>query len=853
VSYPLNPKVLGVRLTMLLYLYRRRLRAHPVQELLAGAGIAVGVALVFGVLLANAGLTSSVEQLVHGLSGSARLALVTRSSTGFPEQLTERVRRLPGVQVATPVLRQDMTISGPRGRRAIQLIGVSPSLALLGGIAQQELGNGALLLAGGLGLPGGVAAAIGADRGSTVSLVGNGYAHSEPVGAVISSDAVKALAGCPVAVALLPVAQRLSGRSGRITELLIEPRPGRDALVAGELRGLARGRLDVESADNELRLLSVATKPNRQSTTLFSAISVMVGFLLALNAMLLTVPERRRFIAELRMQGYDPRQILLLLGFQAVMLGLFASLAGVAVGDVLSRTVYDSVPAYLTAAFPVSAEHPLHASVVLLAVGCGVLATLLASLPPVLDLRRGRTADAVFRDVGVSGELIHASTCRRVAVAGVALIALVGVLVQLAPRLTIFGGVALALATLCLMPAVLAGMSRLLPRISERSRSGAVIVAVSELRAITTRSIALAAIAGLAVYGSVAIGGARNDLLRGIETATAQYHDSADIWVTAGSDVFNTNSFALDGTPAKIARVSDVRSVRVYRGGLADVGSRRLWVRARSSSDPAMLESSQLLSGGFRRADALIRGGGWVAVSSDLAGERDLKVGGTFELPTPSGAVRPRVAAITTNSGWPAGTITLNSADYSRWWDTTEATALEVNLRPGVGAVAGVRAIRATLGAHTGLSARTSAESAAEADASARQGLSSLGQIAKLLLIAAALAVAAALCATVWQRRARLASLKIQGYHPGQLWGGLLLESGVMLGLGSGVGALVGVYGHALAGHWLTITTGFPAPFSIGVAQVFLTLALITAIALVVIALPGLAVARVSSSAGLQE
>ena len=67
---------------MLLFLYRRRLRAHPLQELLAGAGIAVGVALVFGVLIANAGLTGSVEKLVRGLvrlgAARARGALVQR-------------------------------------------------------------------------------------------------------------------------------------------------------------------------------------------------------------------------------------------------------------------------------------------------------------------------------------------------------------------------------------------------------------------------------------------------------------------------------------------------------------------------------------------------------------------------------------------------------------------------------------------------------------------------------------------------------------------------------------------------------------------------------------------------------
>ncbi len=151
------------------------------------------------------------------------------------------------------------------------------------------------------------------------------------------------------------------------------------------------------------------------------------------------------------------------------------------------------------------------------------------------------------------------------------------------------------------------------------------------------------------------------------------------------------------------------------------------------------------------------------------------------------------------------------------------------------------------------MSVQTSAESAAEADSSARQGLRTLSQISTLLLIAAALAVAAALSATVWQRRTRLASLKIQGYNPSQLWRGLLLESAVMLTVGSAVGALVGVYGHALAGHWLTIATGFPAPFSIGATQVLFTLALITAIAIGVIMLPGLVAARVSPSASLRE
>src|SRR6202012_4674682 len=100
----------------------------------------------------------------------------------------------------------------------------------------------------------------------------------------------------------LGVAQRLTGLSGRITQTYVEPRPGALAAVRRELAALGGPNLDVEPATRELGLLDRAAAPNDHSTELFAAISVMVGFLLALNAMLLTVPERRRFGTDMPIQ-----------------------------------------------------------------------------------------------------------------------------------------------------------------------------------------------------------------------------------------------------------------------------------------------------------------------------------------------------------------------------------------------------------------------------------------------------------------------------------------------------------------------------------------------------------------------
>jgi len=848
--------LLGVRVGSLFTLYAWRLRQRLAQELLAAGGIAIGVALVFGVLLANSSITGSAGGLVHQLVGSARLQLAARSADGFDGRLAEAAARLPGVQVAVPVLREDATIVGPRGREAVQLIGVTPRLGALGGVVTQNLGPAGafLLISGGVGLPSAVANAIGARPTRSVTVIVGGVAHTLKVRTVLGSQTIGAVASSPVVIALMPIAQMLTGRPGRITNVLIKPYPGAEAQVAGELRGLAAGRIDVEPADNELRLLHQAAQPNAQSTTLFAGISAMIGFLLALNAMLLTVPDRRRFIAELRTQGFAPSQVVLVLGFQALALGAVGSLAGILCGEVLSHTLFGQVPNYLTTAFAIGTQRIVTAPILLIPIACGMLAALLASLPPLLDLRSDRALDAVLYESGEAGQSISPRTVRVLGLLGAALVLAVTVGAFAAPSLTVLGGAILALAAICLIPAAFAAILSLLAPLAERVRGSMLSVAIVELRASATRSIALAAVATLAVYGSVAIGGARRDLIHGLETAIAEYESTADIWVTTGQSVFNTDSFKTSAAMQAIARAPGVASVRPYQGALLDVGPRRLLIRARDPRDSAMIQPSQLLHGNLALANRLIRAGGWASISEGFAGEHHLSVGDHFLLPTPAGALRLGVAAITTNLGWPPGTILFSTADFRRGWESADPAALEVDLKePGTTLAQGRRTVQAALGPGTGLLTQTYVERRAQTDSNARQAVQSLGQIAMLLLLAGAFTIAASLSAVIWQRRTRLAAMKSQGFDQWQLWRSLILESAIVLSIGCLVGALFGVYGHALADRWLRLTTGFPAPFSTGWPQVFLTFAFLASLALAVIALPGLSAARAPARTGFQE
>jgi putative ABC transport system permease protein len=847
--------IFKLRPSALLRLYADRLQDHVAQELLAGAGIAVGVALLFGVLVANTSIGSSAGQLMHSITGSATLRIAARSSEGFDLALAERAGELPSVKVAAPLLRESATVRGPAGHEQVQLVGVTPAMIALHAEATRNLGAGAALLgSSGIGLPSSVGEEVGGTAGRPVRIIARGLSSNVPVSVVLGSQTVGAIANSPLAVALLPTAQRISGLQGRVTEAFIEPQPGKQRLAERELRRLA-GNLNVGPVDTELRVLAQASGPNSESTTLFAAISAFVGILIALNAVLLTVPERRRWLVELLGMGFSPTQLVAVIAGQACILGLLGSLGGVAIGYLLSQTLFRALPVYLTFAFPLGANAVVQPSAVLIALAAGLAAALIASLLPLLDmLPRRAIGDVLSRGPGEPGQSMSGRTITYLAALSAALVVCSTGMVLLRPSVSEVAAILLACAAVMVIPAICAVTIRILARLSENIKGSMLALAADELRATAIRSSVLAGVAALVVYGLVAVGGARSDLTHGLNQAISQYLRTADLWVTPrGENVYTTESFTPSGLPAKIDRTPGVASVRLYDGALLDDGNRRIWVRARPQGDPSVLQSSQMIEGDYKIASRRIAQGGWAAVSGALAAEHHIKVGGMLTLATPSGQAHLRVAAVTTNAGWPPGAITLSAVDYRRYWQTSNPAAIEVALKPGVSPATGRDALSTVLADRPGLHVQTSQERESEFKGVARQALSRLSEISILLLVAGALAVAAALIGGIWLRRPQIAQLKEQGFAHLQILRLLLIESTAVIAIGCVDGALLGLYGHALADRWLTLTTGYPAPFSPGIPQLLLTIALIAAIALSLIALVGNSVARTGPLAATSE
>ena len=105
-----------VRLRNVLSLYWVRLRDRWLQELLAVAGIAVGVALLFASQVANTSLSGPVQQLTRGIVGNSQLQVVARGPDGLPEKAFDEIERVPGVRRAAPILQAQANLVGPTGR-----------------------------------------------------------------------------------------------------------------------------------------------------------------------------------------------------------------------------------------------------------------------------------------------------------------------------------------------------------------------------------------------------------------------------------------------------------------------------------------------------------------------------------------------------------------------------------------------------------------------------------------------------------------------------------------------------------------------------------------------------------------
>jgi putative ABC transport system permease protein len=812
--------------------YRRHLRVQPLRELMAVVGVAAGVALLFAVQVANSSVTGAFEQVVHGVAGHATLEVAARSPEGFSQSIGEQIESTPGIKAAAPVLTQQVIVVGPKASKPLTLVGADERLATLGGELISRFERYAEVSRRGLlVLTQPTAETVGVKRGDVVPIkIGERTEHLA-LDSIVPDSQLGPLSESPIAATSLPVVQVLSRLPNRITRVLIEPREGREAQVRRTLDERFGSTLNVRPVDTEVQLLSDAAKPEAQLTALFSAISLVVGIILAYNALLLASGERRVFIAYLVQLGTPDSSIIASLAFDALILGLLGSILGLLAGDAISLLAYRAPPGYLTAAFPIGGQRIVSLQTILIALGAGLFAAFAATALPAISLLR---SSAIEPDAERVVSLLRRPRLSESAVfgSGALLLCLSVVVSLLWTEATVVALVALAVGLVLCMPATVRFILKLVRAASKRSSDPSARLASGEMKTSPTRTVALLATGTIAVFLMVTISGAVADVQRAVRAGAEETGSNADLWIRPGGaeNVYGTQPFAPTETQRRLQRLPAVNSVLAYRDSFLDLPDRRVWIIGIPPQVPSPIADSQLVKGTLDIAAQRLREGGWAVISQTIATEHDVGLGERFILPTPSGPASFKLAATISNYGWLPGTILLNADDYSRLWHTTSASQLAVTLKPGTQLAEGKLAVEHALPAGSALGVQTAEERQKQVSTVLGSTLARLDQTSAIVLIAAIATVIAMMISAVWQRRGRLDTLVSMGMSFVQLARLVFYESGCVLLAGCVIGVASGILGQYLIDTWLRHSTGSPIVFSpawtLGLRTVLIALAI---------------------------
>jgi putative ABC transport system permease protein len=319
------------------------LRRHPARTALATLGVAVSAAMLLDMVMLSSGMGVSFRSLLSQggfeirVTPKGTVPFDTDATIGGATEVTDALRRVPGVAAVAPVL--GASLHFPRGDATVTAFGLGIDPAVQG---DYELVRGRDAIApDAIVVSERLLAALGAGLGDTLT-VAVGYDpqirrySGERRLVVAGVGRFRYLAEGQMAGALpLETLQRMVARdvegADRVSLLMVRLAPGTDAEQVAARIGREVPRVTALSIADAVRLADERLSYFRQLAFILGAVSLIVGFLLVTTLMTVSVNERVGEIAVLRAIGVSRGHVV----EQILAEGLAIVAAGVAVGLLL--------------------------------------------------------------------------------------------------------------------------------------------------------------------------------------------------------------------------------------------------------------------------------------------------------------------------------------------------------------------------------------------------------------------------------------------------------------------------------------------------------------------------------------
>ncbi|WP_067826971.1 ABC transporter permease [Nocardia inohanensis] len=804
-----------------------RLRLFNIGELLNHRGrtamsmmvMGVSAGLLVSVFSISGSITGSVDKLTRSLGGNAVLEVTGVTDAGFEQQLLQEIRSVTGVRVAVPMLRQSI---GADADRAL-LVGADQTMSELGSDLDGPLRDQAAKL---LTVPNGVlvGSALGRAEGEQFQL---GSVNATVAG-VLDDATARDLNGGHIVVALLPVAQKITGRAARLDSVQILAAPGANVdQLRSELTKVVSGRAVVADPDLRAAQAGGAIQLVRYSTLASSAAALIVSAFLIYNAMSMAVAQRRSTLSLLRAIGGRRGPMVRDLIAEAALLGLIGGLIGAVIGMFMGRTAITRLPAAMVQSVEARTEYMVPGYAIPVAVAACVVASVTASALAARQVYKVAPIEALA-PVGVSSADAVKPVLRWAAlVLGLAMIA--GAITLAYSDL---GAVSLAAISLSIGGAVVLCFVATGPIVSGISAVSRLFGAPGALGATSAeraprRVWATAMTVMIGVTAVVAMGNASRNL---VASAAESFESlgTTDVYVSpTAMEQFPTGPLLPADLKAKIQAIPGVGGTGSAQMAFATLGRGRVMLQ---SYEGGVARTSALDGTSQADLDRMARGEG-VVISRDVARSLDVTAGSTIDLPTPTGTHRVTVLRVVPYFSAIAGIVVLDFGVMQQWYQRPGETIIGIDFAPGANPDQVMAAIKAVVPA--GMHVDTGKASVDAISSSVRQGTSISAAILWIVVLVATVALLNTLMLSVLERRRELGVLRAIGTSRRFLLRSVLTEAAGIGLTGAALGLAVGSAVHYLA----TIALGNAT--SIKVTYQPSPLLLVYAVAATVLALLG--------------
>ncbi len=365
----------------------RHLRLHKGRALLSIIGIALGVGVFVSVQLAIYTAIESFNTSVDHVSGKANFQ-ITSFGRGFSEEVYLKVKKVPGVKAATPVIQYTSKIDEPIGE-PLYLLGIDvfsdrPFREYQFYPSENE---GLLFLKDphSIAITEKLADRHGLKKGEKITLiVGSKKVTLNITNLLKMEGPANSLEGNFGLIDIASAQEALEkvGLIDRIDLIVDKSLPIEG--VEGELKKVIPSGVELRRSDTRSGQIEKMVSAFHLNLTALSFISLIVGMFLIYNAISISVIQRRREIGILRSIGLTRSQTLRLFMGEAAWIGCLGSLVGIGIGIGLAKVMLYLVSRTITVLYIlVKAEHLLISPTVLIAgFGLGVLASILSSIGP---------------------------------------------------------------------------------------------------------------------------------------------------------------------------------------------------------------------------------------------------------------------------------------------------------------------------------------------------------------------------------------------------------------------------------------------------------------------------------------